>query len=72
MADKYNLPANMAKVNLLRKIDDAASQVGSKRNMTRDGRRDIGAKTTAMNVLSKKLNQSLEQSNHPFSKEGLD
>ena len=52
MAEKYN--SYLAKVNLLKKIDDAASQVGSTTSKARpSGMRDIGgAKSTAKNVLS--------------------
>ena len=46
MADKYNNPSYAAKANILRKIDDAASQLGtSKQKQTT--MRDIGAKSTA-------------------------
>lgn len=60
MADKYNNPSYAVKANLLRKIDDAASQFSTskpKPNMMRD----IGAKSTAQKVLNKNLILSSER-----------
>ena len=51
MTDKYNLPGYSAKANILRAIDDAASQLGSTKSR-QGGIRDIGAKSTAKNILN--------------------
>jgi hypothetical protein len=68
MADKYNNPSYAAKVNILRKIDDAASQLGTSKTK-QTAMRDIGAKSTAQNVLNSNLHKSNER---PFGKAELD
>jgi len=63
MANKYN---SSTKANILRKIDDAASEIGSARPSQL---RDIGAKSTAKNVLNNNMNKALDR---PFAKSDLD
>ena len=65
MAEKYNLPGYSAKANILRKIDDAASQIGSRAG----GIRDIGAKSTAEKVLNNNMHKAGDR---PFVKADLD
>ena len=61
------LPSYNAKVNLLKRIDDAASQMGGNRDdqrLRKSGIRDIGAKSTAQSVLNgNNLNSSFNKKN---------
>jgi hypothetical protein len=71
MAEKYNNPSYNAKINILKKIDDAASVMGSTKS--RQGAfRDIGAKSTAKNVLNNNMHKSTNERERPFLKSDLD
>lgn len=60
MADTQSKSGYAAKLNILRKIDDAASQMGSQK---KGGMRDIGARSTAQNVLNNNmLHKSVKKS----------